>query len=77
MKLCIFRLSAIGDVCHANALVLALRRRYPNAEITWIVGRVEYQLLQYMPDIEFIIFDKSQGLRAYKHLKDQVKRTRV
>lgn len=72
-SLCILRLSAIGDVCHAVAMVQAVQRQYPNLKITWIIGKVEYQLLKYLPDIEFIIFDKSQGFKSYTKLKQDLK----
>ena len=68
-SLCLLRLSAIGDVCHAVAMVQAIQRQYPNLKITWIIGKVEYQLLQYLPGVELVIFDKSQGWKSYFNLK--------
>ncbi|NRD72056.1 glycosyltransferase family 9 protein [Shewanella sp. VB17] len=68
-SLCLLRLSAIGDVCHAVAMVQAIQRQYPNLRITWIIGKVEYQLLKNLPDVEFVIFDKSQGWKSYFNLK--------
>ncbi|MDH5630264.1 MAG: glycosyltransferase family 9 protein [Gammaproteobacteria bacterium] len=66
---CVLRLSAIGDVCHAVASVQALQKKYPNAKVTWIVGKTEYQLVSDLPDIEFIVVDKSDRLKAYLHLR--------
>jgi heptosyltransferase I len=71
--LCLLRLSAIGDVCHAAAMVERIQRNRPNIEITWIIGKVEYQLLKGMPGIRFVVFDKSQGKAAYKALKETLK----
>ncbi|QIR16286.1 glycosyltransferase family 9 protein [Shewanella aestuarii] len=68
-SLCLLRLSAIGDVCHAVAMVQAIQRQYPNLAITWVIGKVEYQLLKHLPGIEFVIFDKSQGWRSYLALR--------
>ncbi|TCN87127.1 glycosyltransferase family 9 protein [Shewanella fodinae] len=68
-SLCVLRLSAIGDVCHAVAMVQAIQRQYPTLAITWVIGKVEYQLLKYLPGIEFVVFDKSQGWRSYRALK--------
>ena len=68
-SLCLLRLSAIGDVCHAVAMVQAIQRQYPDLAITWIIGKVEYQLLKHLPGIEFVIFDKSQGWRSYGQLR--------
>lgn len=68
-SLCLLRLSAIGDVCHAVAMVQAIQKQYPNLKITWVIGKVEYQLLKHLPGVEFVIFDKSQGWRSYFNLR--------
>ncbi len=68
-SICIMRLSAIGDVCHAVSTVQAIQRQYPDASITWIIGKIEYQLLKELKGISFIIFDKAQGLKAYQELR--------
>ncbi|MCL1067295.1 glycosyltransferase family 9 protein [Shewanella olleyana] len=68
-SLCLLRLSAIGDVCHAVAMVQAIQKQYPQLKITWVIGKVEYQLLKHLPGVEFVIFDKSQGWRSYLVLK--------
>ena len=72
-SLCLLRLSAIGDVCHAVALVQAIQRQYPQLKITWVIGKLEYQLLKHLPGIEFVIFDKSQGWRSYLNLHKALK----
>ena len=58
------RLSAIGDTCHALAVARNLADNWPAARITWIIGKTEATLLGDIPDIEFIIFDKSKGRAA-------------
>ena len=63
--ICIVRLSAIGDTCHALAVVRNLQDNWPDARITWLIGKTESALMADIPDVEFIIFDKSQGRRAY------------
>ncbi len=68
-SLCLLRLSAIGDVCHAVAMVQAIQRKYPQLKITWVIGKVEYQLLKHLEGVEFVIFDKSQGWRSYFNLR--------
>ncbi|MFA3791230.1 glycosyltransferase family 9 protein [Aliiglaciecola sp. SL4] len=68
-KLCLLRLSAIGDVCHAVAMVDRIIKHAPDIQITWIIGKVEYQLLKGMPNVRFIIFDKKLGKEAYVKLK--------
>ena len=72
-SICILRLSAIGDVCHAVATVQAIQQRHPDAKITWIIGKIEAQLVAELKDIEFIIFDKKAGFKAYKDLWQQLK----
>lgn len=72
-SLCLLRLSAIGDVCHAVAMVQAIQRRYPQLKITWVLGKIEYQLLKHLPGVEFVIFDKSQGWRSYFNLRRALK----
>ncbi|WP_196140594.1 glycosyltransferase family 9 protein [Aliikangiella sp. G2MR2-5] len=71
-KICIIRFSSIGDVCHAVASVQAIQSRWPQARITWIIGKSEYELVKGLADIEFIVFDKRAGLEAYRSLKQQL-----
>jgi heptosyltransferase I len=66
------RLSAIGDVCHAVAMVQAIQRARPDIQITWVIGKIEFQLLQGLTNITFVIFDKKQGNQARKQLKKQL-----
>lgn len=68
-KICLMRLSAIGDVCHAAAMVTRIQTHWPDAELTWVIGKVEYQLVKLMPNVRFIIFDKKQGKAAVESLK--------
>lgn len=72
-KICIMRLSAIGDVCHAVAMVTRIQTQWPDAQITWVIGKVEHQLVKLMPNIRFIIFDKKRGKAAVKDLKQALK----
>jgi heptosyltransferase I len=72
-SLCIFRLSAIGDVTHILPIVDTLKNAWPKTRITWIIGRLEFQLVKTLPDIEFIVFDKSKGWRAFLDLRQQLK----
>lgn len=67
-SICILRLSAIGDVCNAVAVVQAIQRQWPETQITWITGKLEAQLIGDLSGVEVIIFDKKQGWAAYKKL---------
>ena len=68
-RLCVLRLSAVGDCCHALAVVRALQDQLPNARLTWIVGRLEHSLVGDIPGIEFIIYDKRGGFKAWRGLR--------
>lgn len=72
-SICILRLSAIGDVCHAVSAVQAIQKVHPNAKITWVIGKVEAMLLQGLPGVELVVFDKKQGRAAFKALKQRFK----
>ena len=57
---CLLRLSAIGDTCHALAALRALQAAWPQTRFTWIIGKLEAKLMTaIVPEIEFITFDKS------------------
>lgn len=67
-SICILRLSAIGDCCHALALVRVIQREWPETRITWITGKIEATLFADLPGVEVIAFDKSKGWRGYRAL---------
>lgn len=72
-SICILRLSAIGDCCHAVALVQKLQRDLPSCKITWVIGKAEASLMSLLPDVELIVFDKKKGKQAFKNLRQQMK----
>lgn len=72
-SICILRLSAIGDVCHAVSAVQAIQSRWPSAKITWVIGKVEAHLLSNFKGVEFVIFDKKAGIQGYKALYKTLK----
>lgn len=61
LSICILRLSAIGDVCHTLAVVQAIQRHYPNAQISWIIGKTESALMKDIPNVTLIPYDKKNG----------------
>ncbi|MDC8831839.1 glycosyltransferase family 9 protein [Alteromonas gilva] len=75
-RICILRLSAIGDVCHAAALVNRIRTTRPDIRITWIIGKIEYQLMKGLEGVEFIIYDKKTGRQGMKAIREQFKAVR-
>src|SRR5687768_9822152 len=68
-NLCLLRLSALGDICHTLPIVRTIQRAWPRTTLTWIIGQLEHGLVHDIPGIEFIVFDKSDGLRAYTDLR--------
>jgi heptosyltransferase I len=71
-SLCIFRLSAIGDVTHILPVIHTLKKVWPETEITWVIGQVEYELVKTLPGVEFIRFNKADGWRAFVDLRRQL-----
>ena len=59
---CLLRLSALGDVTHVVPLVRTLQRAWPGLPIAWVIGRGEHRLLEGLPGVEFIEYDKRSGL---------------
>jgi heptosyltransferase I len=72
-RICIMRLSALGDVTHVIPVVRAIQHQWPETEITWICGAFETQLVEHVPGIHFIRFNKNQGWNAYRSLWSQLK----
>src|SRR5690554_7788862 len=75
-SICVLRLSAIGDCCHAIALVQKIQHHWPQTKITWVIGKLEAQLISSIPvlsSVELIVFDKKQGRKAYQQLKSDLK----
>ena len=69
-NVCLLRLSAIGDTCHALAALRALQSAWPQTRFTWIIGKLEAKLMAaLLPEIEFITFDKSAMTRELMRLR--------
>lgn len=75
-SLCILRLSALGDITHTLPIFHTLRKALPNTKITWIIGKAEYELIKDLVDVEFIIFDKKSGFKAYNNIYNELKNKR-
>lgn len=75
-RVCLLRLSALGDVTHMLPLVHTLQAARPGWHLTWLIGRLEHALVGDLPGVEFVIFDKSRGWRAYRHLAGALGRRR-
>lgn len=69
LSICIMRLSAIGDVTHVVPVIHAIRAHMPQSRITWVIGKLEARLLNGLPGVEFIVFDKKGGFAAVRDLR--------
>lgn len=67
-SVCLLRLSALGDVSHAIALLRVLQRAWPTTRFTWIVGKSEARLLALVDGVEVVPFDKRGGIAALREL---------
>ena len=72
-SICVIRLSALGDCCHVLPVVQTLRDNFPDCRLTWIIGKTEYQLMDGLEDIEFIVIDKSNLIRSLIKLNSKLK----
>jgi len=76
-RLGLIRLSAIGDVIHAMPLAMALRRRYPDARITWVVQEQAAPLLHGHPAIDDVLLFPRHATREEKReFKERIRACR-
>lgn len=61
-SLCLFRLSAIGDTTHVLPIIRTIQRHWPRTRITWVVGRLEAELVGDIPGVDYRVLDKSRGI---------------
>ena len=58
--------SALGDIIHSLPVLNALRLRFPQAKITWVVNQAYAPLLDGHPDLDEVLpFDRKNGWRAF------------
>lgn len=67
-RVCILRLSAIGDTCHVVPLLHRLQKAWPSTRFTWVIGKLEARLMGLFPGVEFITVDKRAGREAREAL---------
>jgi heptosyltransferase I len=58
-RICLVRLSALGDVCLIVPLVRTLQKTFPEATITWITSAPMLGLLEGLEGVEFVIIEKA------------------
>jgi heptosyltransferase I len=73
-RVCLLRLSAIGDTCHVVPLLRTLQAAWPRTRFSWVIGKFEAKLMSLIPDVELITVDKAAGLPAYARLREEMQR---
>lgn len=75
-KILIIRRSALGDTIHTLPLAKALRDRYPDARIDWIVEDKAAQFIQNNPllDKVYVIHKNTGGIRDFLSLIYQIRK---
>lgn len=59
-RIALIKPSALGDIVHALPVLTALRRRWPDSHITWVVNRAYEPLLANHPDLDATLpFDRA------------------
>ncbi|MCW8825014.1 MAG: glycosyltransferase family 9 protein [Gammaproteobacteria bacterium] len=66
-------MSAIGDISHTLPILRTIQAAWPTTQISWIIGKTEYELVKDIEGVEFIIFDKKRGLKGYFDIRKQLK----
>jgi heptosyltransferase I len=72
-RICLVRLSALGDVVLAMALVQTLRANFPGAQLTWITSAMTRELLGGITGIEWIVVPRPLRARDYFALRRQLR----
>ena len=72
-KICLLRLSALGDATHVVPVVRAIQDSNPETKITWVIGKLEHKLLSNLEGVEFIVFDKRGGWDSIKALRHELR----
>src|SRR5438105_10972343 len=81
-RVALIKPSALGDIMHSLPVLTALRQRFPEARITWVVNRVYEPLLRNHPDLDATLpFDRRllrtgwlAGAWAFTQLLGQLRR---
>ena len=68
-SICLLRTSALGDVTHVVPLLRRLQLGLPQARLTWIIGKLERRLVGDIPGVNFVTFDKAQGIAGWRAVR--------
>lgn len=74
-RICVIKPSAFGDVIQSLPLLTALRRRFPDAEISWVINRELQAILEGHPALTHVIpFERRGSLRDWRRLLRRMRR---
>jgi len=73
LSICLLRLSALGDVTHVVPLVRTLQAAWPQIALTWVIGKGEHRLLEGLPGVDFVEYDKKTGFAGMRALRSQLR----
>lgn len=71
-RVCILRLSALGDCANVVPVVHTLQAARPDIEISWVINRAEANLVADLPGVDCMVYDKRGGRSAIGELKRQL-----
>lgn len=64
-RIALIKPSALGDIVHALPVLSALRAKFPQSEITWVVNKSFEPLIAGHPDLtDTLVFDRGAGKRG-------------
>ena len=66
MKICIVKLSALGDIVHAMVVLQFLKEKIPNCQIDWLVEEGFKSILENSPHIDNILTVNLKSLKSNK-----------
>lgn len=70
----IVMLSAIGDAVHVLPVVCALKRRWPECRITWILQGGPASLVRGHPDVdEILVFERKKGVKGFLEMRKKLR----
>ncbi|MFH5805271.1 glycosyltransferase family 9 protein [Alienimonas sp. DA493] len=73
-RVCVIKPSALGDVVQAMPLLRVLRRRFPRAEITWVIASGLSDLVHPHPLVDRVIrFERRGGWRDWRRLLGELR----
>ncbi len=73
MRICIVRLSALGDIVMCLPLIRTLQKNFPKAEITWMIWKPLYPLLEKLEGVNLMPISKIKSFKDWLALRKKLK----